>query len=173
MNDAFKLVACQQKHAALLAQLGGSTFYETFAPHNDAADMEAYISKTYSVKAIQENLKKEDVLYFAAYNQETDIGYLKLIKNVQIPLLQGSILEIEKIYVRQEAQGTGVAAKLMEQAIKTAKELTFNELFLGVWQENERAIAFYKKFGFKIFDTRQFQLGQRLCEDYLLHLKIN
>jgi hypothetical protein len=43
---------------------------------------------------------------------------------------------------------------------------------LGVWQENERALAFYKKFGFEIFTTRTFMLGKRQCDDFLLKLDL-
>jgi ribosomal protein S18 acetylase RimI-like enzyme len=81
-------------------------------------------------------------------------------------------MELEKIYVRSSAQGPGLAKLLMEQATTLSKQLGFDYLYLGVWQENTRAIAFYKKNGFEIFDTRKFQLGSHWCEDYLLSLKL-
>ena len=60
----------------------------------------------------------------------------------------------------------------MQQAIAHSQENGFDTLFLGVWQENERAVSFYKKVGFEVFETRQFQLGERLCDDYMMKLKL-
>lgn len=167
-----KIITCKWKHHAALAELGASTFYETFRPHNSEEDMQAYLANTYTPALVQANLKKNGVHYFLGYDNLGDHGYIKLIENPEGINLEGKIMELEKIYVRSSAQGAGLAKLLMEQAISLSKQLGFNYLYLGVWQENTRALAFYKKFGFKIFDTRKFQLGSRWCEDYLLSLKL-
>lgn len=167
-----KIITCKWKHHAALAELGASTFYETFRPHNSEEDMQAYLANTYTPALVQANLKKNGVHYFLGYDNLGDQGYIKLIENPEGINLEGKIMELEKIYVRSSAQGSGLAKLLMEQAISLSKQLGFNYLYLGVWQENTRALAFYKKFGFKIFDTRKFQLGSRWCEDYLLSLKL-
>ena len=60
----------------------------------------------------------------------------------------------------------------MQHVIKYSKQNEFETLFLGVWQENKRAVSFYKKVGFEIFDTRQFKLGQRICEDFMMKLNL-
>ncbi|MDZ4668407.1 MAG: GNAT family N-acetyltransferase [bacterium] len=172
MNAAFNILACNWKHYALLADIGAVTFYETFSPHNEKADMVAYIEKTYNLKQVEDNLKEAHIHYFVCYNEKQDVGYIKLIENVVVDELSGHIMELEKIYVRQFAHGTKAASLLMQEAIDLARTNGANYLYLGVWQENERALAFYKKFGFEVFSTRSFQLGKRLCEDYLLKLDI-
>ena len=96
------------------------------------------------------------------------MGYIKLLENAKADGLNGKVMELEKIYVRKEAHGSKIASLLMQQAIDLAKEKGYDYLFLGVWQDNERALSFYKKFGFEIFNTRQFKLGERICDDYLL-----
>jgi ribosomal protein S18 acetylase RimI-like enzyme len=166
---SIKIVRCIWKHHALLAEIGGSTFYETFANDNSEADMQAYIDKTYNLKQVAENLLNTTIIYFVAYGLNQDLGYIKLIENVNAAGLNGKVMELEKIYVRKEAHGSQVASMLMQQSIDLAKEKGYEHLFLGVWQDNERALAFYKKFGFEIFNTRQFKLGERTCDDYLLH----
>lgn len=172
MNFAFSIKPCSWKHYALLTDIGASTFYETFSHENEKADMVAYIEKTYNLKQVEENLKQADIQYFVAYNEKQDVGYIKLLQNVEVALLTGKVIELEKIYVRKPLQGSGVASLLMQQAINFAKENGANHLFLGVWQENERALAFYKKFGFEIFATRNFMLGKRKCDDFLLKLTL-
>jgi ribosomal protein S18 acetylase RimI-like enzyme len=167
-----KIIPCKWKHHAALAELGASTFYETFRPHNSEEDMQAYLANTYTPALVQANLKKSGIHYFLGYDNLVDQGYIKLIENPEGINLEGKIMELEKIYVRSSAQGSGLAKLLMEQATSLSKQLGFDYLYLGVWQENTRAIAFYKKFGFEIFDTRKFQLGSHWCEDYLLSLKL-
>ena len=166
--SSIKLVQCQWKHHALLAEIGGSTFYETFRADNTEEDMQAYIAKTYNLKQVIANLNEPNIHYYVAYGLNQNLGYIKLIENIKAEGLSGKVMELEKIYVRKEAHGSLVASVLMQQAIDLAKEKGNDYLFLGVWQENERALAFYKKFGFDIFNTRTFKLGERICEDFLL-----
>lgn len=167
-----KIIPCKWKHHAALAELGAGTFYETFRPHNSEEDMQAYLANTYTPALVQGNLKKSGVHYFLGYDELGDQGYIKLIENPVGIKLEGKIMELEKIYVRTSAQGSGLAKLLMEQAAMHSKQLSFNYIYLGVWQENARALAFYKKLGFEIFDTRKFLLGSRSCDDYLLSLKL-
>ena len=65
-----------------------------------------------------------------------------------------------------------VGKELMLQAINFSKQNNFETLFLGVWQENHRAVNFYKKFGFETFTIRTFQLGETLCDDFLMKLNL-
>lgn len=167
-----KIVSCHTKHYAALADIGGVTFYDTFRPYHDEANMQAYISKTYSLEKVKENLQLPQIHYYLAYHLGWDQGYIKLIENPQGIDLEGSIMELEKIYLRKEAWGSGLAKQLLDVAIHKAKELGYQWLYLGVWQENERAISFYRKCGFEVFGTRQFQLGSKLCDDYLMALRL-
>ncbi len=165
-----KIVPATWKHHALLADLGSTTFFETFSKDNDQADMNNYVSKTYNKEQMVKNMADPAIKYFVVYGQDNDLGYIKLLHNVEIEGLSGKTIELEKIYVRSEALGLKVGKALMECAIQYAKEKGYAHLFLGVWQQNERAISFYKKFGFNTFRTRQFTLGKRVCDDYLMAL---
>ncbi|MDP1727431.1 MAG: GNAT family N-acetyltransferase [Bacteroidota bacterium] len=167
-----KIIPAAWKHYALLAELGSTTFYETFAEDNSEADMRYYISKTYSKEKMLENIRNPAIKYFVAYGENNDLGYIKLIHDANIDGLSGRVMELEKIYVRKDAIGTKIGSALMEQAINYAKENGYNYLFLGVWQDNERAISFYQKYGFKTFATRKFTLGKRVCDDYLMALEL-
>lgn len=160
-----------QNDALVLAELGAKTFYDTFRPHNTEEDMQTYIKKAYAVDLIKENLLNPNLVYFIAYDAETPIGYAKLIKhatNEKLPNTKN--IEIEKIYVLKEYFDKKAGKELMLSCIHFSKKELFDVLFLGVWQENERAIRFYKNFGFETFTTRTFQLGQQLCDDFLMKL---
>jgi ribosomal protein S18 acetylase RimI-like enzyme len=171
-NKSISIYQCSWKHYAALAEIGASTFYETFRPHNAEEDMQLYLASNYSLDKIKVNLSNSSIHYFLGYVEGIDQGYVKLVENPKGLSLQGKIIELEKIYLRPIAQGSGLAKQLMELAIEKSRELDFELLYLGVWQENARALSFYKKMGFEIFDTRKFQLGSRLCEDYLLYIRL-
>ncbi|MDP3927481.1 MAG: GNAT family N-acetyltransferase [Bacteroidota bacterium] len=172
MKDAYTMVSCSWKHHAALAEIGASTFYETFAADNTEEDMQAYIGKTYAPKQIALNLAEPNIHYYLIYQGTEVMGYIKTIVQFEVEKLEGKTLELEKIYLRKEAHGSGMAKVLMDAAIQLARTEKANNLYLGVWQENERALAFYKKSGFEIYNTRQFKLGARVCEDFLLRLRI-
>lgn len=166
--EAFTIVSGTNKHYAVLAHIGATTFYDTFRPHNTEEDMQQYLAANYAQEKIKHNLGTTGIHYLLGYGQNGDQGYVKLIENPSGINLPGKLIELEKIYLRQEAQGSGLASLLMNKAIELSKSMGFEKIYLGVWQENERALAFYKKMGFEIFDTRKFKLGERWCEDYLL-----
>jgi len=158
---------------AALCQLAADTFYETFRPYNTEEDIQAYIKKAYDTQVISVQLANTQQYYFAIASVNGEVvGYIKLIFNQTHPKLSGKVAELEKIYVLKSYWDTKTGAALMQQAIQVCKQHGFEKLFLGVWQENERAVNFYRKFGFEVFDTRQFQLGERWCEDYMMKLTL-
>jgi len=171
-NKSMSILPCVWKHYAVLAEIGATTFYDTFRPHNTEDDMQQYLAATYTPDLVKANLSKEGIHYFLGYLNGSDQGYVKLIENPIGLNLTGRVMELEKIYLRATAQGSGLATALMQLAMEKSRSLGFEKLYLGVWQENERALAFYKKMGFEVFDTRKFQLGGRLCEDYLLYIRL-
>lgn len=156
----------------LLADIGGSTFYHTFRPYNTEDDMVAYINKAYHADSIAENLNNDLVAYYLAFDGSEAVGYIKLLHHASYGVVQEQAIELEKIYVLHTYFGSGLAQLLMNKAIEHGKQHTFKTLFLGVWQENHRAVSFYKKNGFEVFDTRQFKLGNNLCDDYLMKLAL-
>jgi diamine N-acetyltransferase len=157
--------------ANTLAELCAKTFYDTFRPFHSEEDMQQYIKKAYSVELISENLLNETIQYFIAFDEDKPIGYLKLIKDAtHEKLASEKNIELEKIYVLKEYLDKKVGKELMLQAINFSKQKNFETLFLGVWQENHRAVNFYKNFGFEIFTTRTFQLGETLCDDFLMKI---
>ncbi len=156
--------------AVVLAQIGSTTFYDTFRPYNTEEDMQLYLNKTYQPSVVKENLSNPSVHYYLCLVDEKVVGYIKLIHNNTYEHLAGKTIELEKIYVLQSHFGTEAGKLLMQQAIMHSRLNQFDILFLGVWKENTRAVRFYEKTGFTIFSTRFFKLGERLCEDYMMKL---
>jgi len=143
-----------------LQAIGRKTFFETFSESNTDENMAQYLEEGFSIKKLREELTNQfSVFYFAILNEEV-IGYLKLnFGNSQTELNDNAGLEIERIYVLQEYHGKKIGQILYEKALQIAVERKSDYVWLGVWEENPRAISFYKKNGFVEFDKHIFVLG--------------
>jgi len=169
MNTSVRVA--NKNESQILSSLAADTFYETFKPYNTEEDIQAYIKKAYNTDTLSKQLAAVHDYYFAiAFIGDKPIGYIKMILDASHLALKGKTIELEKIYVLKSSWDTKCGAALMQHAIDFCKSLGAQNLFLGVWEENHRAVAFYQKFGFNTFATRQFQLGSRLCDDYMMNL---
>lgn len=157
-----------------LQKIGRQTFKETFSESNSEKNMENYLEEGFSNKKLTAELNdKNSEFYFAALNNEI-IGYLKInFGDSQTELKDSKALEIERIYVSKEFHGKSIGQLLYDQAIEMAKQKDAEYIWLGVWEENPRAINFYKKNGFIEFDKHIFRLGDEEQTDIMMKLKLN
>jgi ribosomal protein S18 acetylase RimI-like enzyme len=154
-----------------LQAIGRQTFIETFSESNSADNMAKYIETGFTIEKLSEELVQENAAFYFALEGEAIIGYLKLNwGSSQTELKDQKSLEIERIYVLKAYQGKKIGQLLYEQAIQIAKEKNANYIWLGVWEENHRAIQFYKKNGFVAFDKHIFQLGDDAQTDIMMKL---
>lgn len=157
-----------------LQVIGRQTFFETFADHNTADDMQKYLDNNLSIDKLKNELAdKNSEFYFATLDDKV-IGYLKInFGQAQTELKDKSSLEIERIYVLKDFHGKKVGQVLYDKAIDIAKQTKADYVWLGVWEKNPRAINFYKKNGFVEFDKHIFKLGDDEQTDIMMRLKIS
>jgi len=159
--------------AALLAELGASTFAETFAEANDPADFAAYMTAAFGEAIQRTELEEPGVTVIFAERAGAATGYV-LLREGRAPHVVGDFdaLEIVRPYVRASAIGTGVGAVLMQRAIHEAASRGKEALWLGVWEKNTRAIDFYRRHEFFEAGTQPFLLGTDLQNDYVMVRRI-
>jgi diamine N-acetyltransferase len=145
-----------------LNELGRTTFYDTFAAQNTREDMELYLSQTFNENKLKEELKDPSTFFFVAELDNKLIGYTKLKEDYKHGI------EVERLYVKREFQSQKIGAKLMSHSLDFSKVKQFKRIWLGVWEHNPNAIAFYEKFGFKIFGKHVFLLGKDPQNDLLM-----
>lgn len=152
-----------------LQKIGRQTFYETFSAGNSEENMSKYLEKGFSEEKLAAELSNVFSEFYLAFLNQKVIGYLKLnFGDSQTELKDSNSLEIERIYVLQECQGKKVGQKLYEKAMQVADEKNVNYVWLGVWEENPRAIHFYQKNGFVEFDKHIFKLGDDEQTDIMM-----
>ena len=156
-----------------LQTIGRKTFAETFAASNSEENLARYLAEGFSEEKLATELKNESSAFYFAEEEDKILGYLKVnVGEAQNEPQDPDALEIERIYVLQEFHGKGVGLMLYEQALSIAHEQNAPYIWLGVWEENPRAIRFYHKQGFKKFDQHIFQLGEDAQTDILMKLNL-
>ena len=156
-----------------LQSISKQTFTETFASSNSKENMDKYLSESLSIEKLTKELNNSNSIFYFIEDNHTPIGYLKLNMGAQqTELNDNTALEIERIYVTQAYQGKKVGQQLYEKAIQVAKEKEVEYIWLGVWEENHKAIQFYTKNGFTAFDKHIFTLGDEEQTDIMMKLPI-
>lgn len=157
-----------------LQKIGRQTFKETFEAGNTEENLTKYLEEGFSSEKLLGELTDQNSEFHFALHEDVVIGYLKLnFGNSQTELKDDKSVEIERIYVLQEYQGKKVGQLLYEKALQIANAYKADYMWLGVWEENPRAIQFYKKNGFTEFDKHIFKLGEDEQTDIMMKLRLN
>lgn len=160
--------------AQLLTDLGARAFLEAYSDVKAAKDLNDYIKTAFIKEQIEASIKNNEAVFLIAYIDDKAVGYVKLRWDRSHPnlSLQDKNMELERIYVLRDYWKNKVGAALMLQAIEIAKKGNYHYLWLGVWQQNNRAIDFYLKMGFEIFGTKKFYVGEEENDDFVLRIKL-
>lgn len=156
-----------------LQEIGRKTFSETFSENNTEESMAQYLEKSFSTEKLTAELSDENSEFYFAKLDDEVIGYLKLNTGASQTEIKGeNALEIERIYVSKDFHGKKVGQTLYNKAIKVTREKNVDYVWLGVWENNLRAIGFYKKNGFVEFDKHIFRLGNEVQIDIMMKLNL-
>jgi ribosomal protein S18 acetylase RimI-like enzyme len=155
--------------AAVVADLARRTFYDTFAATNDATDMALYLSSAYGVDQQTRELNDRDITTLLVEVAGQAVGYAQ-VRGDHVPdcVTGPSPVELWRFYIDRGWHGRGIAQALMEQVRATARARGAKTLWLGVWERNHRARAFYAKCGFTGAGEHIFLFGTDPQTDLVL-----
>lgn len=159
--------------AELLSELGARTFTETFAADNTEEDLAEYIATSFNVA--QQTAELEDLAstFLIAEVDGRAAGYAKLHGGAPEKGVEGANpIELVRLYVSREWLGRGLGQQLMRACLDEARQFGHETIWLGVWERNERAQAFYRKWNFRPFGEHMFQLGADLQRDILMARRV-
>lgn len=146
--------------AEVLAELARRTFHDTFAATNDPADMALYLSRAYGIDQQTRELTDRDITTFLVEQDGEAVAYAQLRAGHAPDCVTGaSPIELWRFYVSREWHGRGIAKPLMDRVLTAARERGAKTLWLGVWERNDRAHAFYVKCGFADAGEHIFLFG--------------
>jgi ribosomal protein S18 acetylase RimI-like enzyme len=158
----------------IIQQISKQTFTETFAAVNTPENMENYVRENFNSVQVASEINNPNSAFYLASLENEIIGYMKLnFGDAQTENQKENNLEIHRIYVLQRFHGKKMGQLLLDEVLKIAKKMEVNSVWLGVWEENHRAIQFYSKNGFFEFDKHIFTLGDDVQTDLLMQLEMN
>lgn len=168
-SGSYRIVKVSAEELEVLRSLSIETFSDTFSNMNDPENFASYLKKAFSMQKLNDEFQQPDSFFYFLKDDSSLLGYLKInTKSAQTEQILDSALEIERIYIVKGAQGNGLGRVLLEFAIQEAQARQLLCVWLGVWEKNEKAIAFYKHHGFEVFADHPFKLGDDLQRDLLM-----
>jgi diamine N-acetyltransferase len=169
--DNINIRAATAGDATALAQFGEKTFRDTFAAHNRVADMDRYVEATYSLARVQADLIDPARVTLVVDCGGTLVAFAQLRTGAAPACVGGAApIELLRFYVDESFHGRGVAVALMDSVLAAVQARHADCLWLGVWEHNARAIAFYAKRGFSDVGSQPFVLGTDRQTDRIMTL---
>jgi ribosomal protein S18 acetylase RimI-like enzyme len=159
--------------AATLAALAATTFRDAFAADNTPADLELHLARSYGPEQQAAELANPGILTLIAFADEEPVGYAQLCHGEPPPCVASDhTMELWRLYVAQSWHGRGVAQALMQAAVRSARSAGAVSLWLGVWERNHRALAFYRKAGFVDVGSKVFVVGTDAQTDRVMRREL-
>ncbi|RTY72743.1 GNAT family N-acetyltransferase [Flavobacterium sp. GSP27] len=156
-----------------LQKISIQTFTATYAAVNTPENITNYIEKNFNAVQLTTELNNPNSFFYVAISKSEIVGYLKInIGDAQTENINKNALEIHRIYVLQTFHGKNIGQLLLNEVKKIAQRTGVDYIWLGVWEENHRAIRFYTKNGFVVFDKHIFTLGNDEQIDLMMQFQI-
>jgi diamine N-acetyltransferase len=155
--------------AEMLAALAARLFRDTYGARTGAEDLEAYIDANFTPEAVGAALQHPSVRFLLLEIDGQTCGYVHLRSGEAPPEVDDLFaVEIARFYVDRLHHGSGAAQAMMADACVEAAGMGAARLWLSVWRENARAIAFYRKLGFEVVGAQPFLMGEEVQQDYIM-----
>ena len=179
MNVTFARVRASE--ATHLSEFARDNFDKTYGPLCKAADVDAYMASALNASELLRVLTNPTAWVFAAIVDNEWVGYAQtclaplpdFLQNQQARALGVTPMELNRFYVSRKFHGTGVAQQMLGIVLAHAELQGSTTLWLSVWQENARAIAFYNKWGFGTIGEGKFLMGEDLQDDFIMERDVH
>lgn len=160
---------CRIEDLEALRQISILTYVETFGADNTPENMRLYLERAFNKEKMEEELSNPgSYFYFALVDGEV-AGYLKLNGDgAQSDIHDPESLEVERIYIAKAFHGQAIGKEFLDRAMEVAGRLEKRYIWLGVWQENHKALRFYERYGFRIIGKHSFFLGEDEQSDFIM-----
>ncbi|MHB1264337.1 MAG: GNAT family N-acetyltransferase [Gemmatimonadaceae bacterium] len=154
--------------AAQLSAFARDIFRKTFGPDNLPRDIDAYLAEAFIPALQEQEIRDPDTIVLLLEHAGAVEGYAHLVRAGLESIQADRPVELRRFYIARRLQGTGAAHRLMARVLEESRAVGGDLVWLGVWERNPRAIAFYIRHGFERVGEHQFMLGTDLQLDWLM-----
>jgi ribosomal protein S18 acetylase RimI-like enzyme len=168
-----KLRKAKIEELPAVRELAIEVYTDTFAEHNTPENLDAFFKEAYSSEKFNNEFHEPNSVLYIAVDDLKIVGFLRLRNSSEADKYLGkNHIELHRLYIHRDYQGSSVSKMFMEHALKYAREKNHEWIWLGVWEKNFRAQKFYAKWGFERFSEHIFQMGDDPQTDWLLKKRI-
>jgi ribosomal protein S18 acetylase RimI-like enzyme len=172
-NDTFTVRRAQASDALALAHLARQTFIDTYSALNDPEDVRLHCDKNFGIAQQLTEIENPDYAVILIWQQQELIAFAQVVRrslpeSADVQEHPEDAIALFRYYVKKEWHGKGVAQILMQAAEQAAREFGASHLWLGMWEHNARALAFYQKVGFAHVGWMDYDFGGKVERDYVL-----
>lgn len=169
LDPSILIRAATERDAAALARIAEDTFRDAFGHANTEKDMDIHCARRFG--AVQQLAEIRDPVMSTVLVEidSTLVAFGQLRSGSAPPCVVGHRpSEIFRLYVDRSWHGKGIAQRLMSVLVGQAVDAGADSVWLGVWERNPRAIAFYEKSGFQSVGEHMFVLGTDPQRDLIM-----
>ncbi|MGP1991649.1 GNAT family N-acetyltransferase [Zobellia laminariae] len=164
-----RLQKCKTSDLELLSKISTQTFSDAFAKDNNPIDFKSYTDLAFSKNTLLDQINNPDSSFYFVYRGIDLVGYFKLNENeAQTDVKLKEAIELERIYVLGNFQNLGIGKWMLNEVKKKGNNKRKKFLWLGVWEENTKAIKFYQTHGFSKFGTHPYNVGNDKQTDWMM-----
>jgi len=152
-----------------LSAIGHASFRQAYEAWSHPDDLVAHLDAFFSEEAIRKEMQLPGHNYLIAMNDAVAAGFVKIRENTrpdEVPATRA--LELHQVYVMPEQQRCGIGGMLIEAAASFARDKAADGIWLSVWEYAPWAVNCYRKYGFDVVGTADFQLGRTVYTDLLM-----
>lgn len=175
MENNIEIKAVQSAELPILIQMARSTFISNYAHLNNPVYFQQYLDRSFELPLFQAQWADPHTLFYWAIVDGAHAGYCKFRTEAAVEGMEeagNQILEIERIYVLDSHQKLGLGKLMLEKAIEIARQEGYSSIWLGVWKDNPKAIAWYQSQGFEAFGEHIFWMGDDAQTDWLMRKRV-
>jgi ribosomal protein S18 acetylase RimI-like enzyme len=170
-SESYIIRKATPKDAQPVAELGTHVFTVTFGPSMQPTNLQSYLSETYSISTTVSEIQNpnKDML-LATSTSGTILGFALMTRGPPEPCIADipKQVQLQRIYLHPEAQGRGVGKLLIKSVEEEARKQGFENLWLAVYEKNDKAIGIYEKLGFRKVGTHDFVTGSEVQTDLVM-----
>jgi len=168
-NTGLIIRSAAHNDVADLAEMAAEAFRDTYREIVDSRDMEDYVTTALTPDYFLPHVEDPSSSLLLAIAGARLVGYALLTRSTPPSCVNRySPVELARIYLRREAIGKGYGAALMRAVQAEARRLRADGIWLGVYDRNTRARAFYQRWGFIDVGIQQFILGDKIYADPIM-----
>lgn len=163
------IIQARDQDALNLAVFAGENFVHTFGHLYPAEETSGFLKSDYTEDIFLNYIQDDTYGVWISFSENNDITGYVIAGAASLPRTEKTSGELKKLYVDRSQFGKGLANALFEIGISWLRlKYSGYPIYIGVYSENFRAIKFYNRYKFELFDEYIYEVGNCRDREFIL-----